>query len=240
MKHVICVDVETSGLDPDDDVIVEVGAIVYSLEHRCVIEQFSVLADTGTANKAEAINRIPSAALVIAPALPDVIRRLERLVVTYDHCLLLAHGAEFDRAFLAQAGFDALGTPWVCSMRDVEWPLAKPGGSCVSLALAHGVPVVSAHRALTDCTLLAETMRRVQEMGHDLPAMLDRAMRPKVNVLALTPKPWDVSDEEWTALKAQLVAAGFRYAERPSKGWYGRVVAEEIAALPFAVREVAS
>jgi DNA polymerase-3 subunit epsilon len=240
MRYVIATDTETTGLDPSTDVIIEVAAAVYSVEHRCVVETFSVLADSGQRNTAEDINQIPTGALLGAPALPDVIRRLEHLASTYDDAVMVSHGVSFDRAFLEAAGFDdRRELRWVCSLRDVAWPRSKRGASCVAMALAHGVPVVSAHRALTDAMLIAETLRRVQETGHDLVALLADAMRPRVEVVAVTPRPWEVPDAEWSALKDQLTGAGFRYAERPAKGWYGRVVRDEIASLPFAVREVA-
>ena len=50
------------------------------------------------------------------------------------------------------------------------------------MALAHGVGVVSVHRALADVDTLARTLTAVAELGVDLGEFLERGMRPKVLV----------------------------------------------------------
>lgn len=226
MGSILIVDVETTGLDPKTDRIVEVGAVLYSVQHRCIVEQWASLVDTGSPNTAEAINRIPSSALVGAPLLDEVLQRLNGHL-GYPNRILMAHRAEFDRSFLDASGFDSMDTPWVCSKFDVEWPLSKPGASCVEMALAHGVPVVSAHRALTDCMLIAKTLEAVQALGHDLPAMLARAMRPKAMFRA------NVSYDDRELAKT----AGFHW-EPASKSWLRRMAKDDTASLAFPVSEV--
>lgn len=240
MQSLIVIDVETTGLDPKTEKIIEVGAVLYSIEHRTVVSSFSMLSHAD-ANAAEKINRIPADALREAPSLQCSINRIGDLIdiaeCSGDVCFV-AHRATFDRGFIeASAPKLAARIPWVCSKFDIVWPMSKPGASCVEMALAHGVPVVSAHRALTDCMLIAKTCEEVQAAGHDLAAMIAKALRPKVEVVADTPKPWDMPEAEWTDLKGRLLASGFQFINE-RKAWVGRIAKDDIAGLGFRVREV--
>ena len=75
------------------------------------------------------------------------------------------------------------------------------------LVLAHGVGVLDAHRALTDVETLSRLLTRVHEMGHPLPALIERAMRPRVKLQSL--QPFEEND------KAQ--AAGFAWDATDTK-----------------------
>ena len=230
MKYAIICDVETTGLDPAKDRVVEVGCILYSLEHATPVASFASLVH-GEGNPAERINRIPSNALTNAPVAQYAWNRLSEFIdCAGDDAVFIAHRAEFDRSFIAAVASKlSARLPWVCSKFDIEWPLSKPGASCVEMALAHGVPVVSAHRALTDCMLVAKTIEAVQGLGHDVNAMLERALRPKATFQALV----SYDDRE----KAK--AAGFSW-NGAAKVWTRSMAAEDTAALPFPVREVAA
>lgn len=216
---ILCVDSETSGLDPKADALIEIGAVWWSIEHASVIESWSTLVQH-TSNAAEAVNRIP------APLLRRGMDRgaaLERLrIYAAMSGVIVAHRAEFDRGFLGE-----LGRPWVCSKFDLAWPLGKPGDHLVHLALAHGVAITSAHRALTDCMILARLFERVAEMGHDIRAMLTRAMRPK----ALFAASVSYDDRE----KAK--SAGFQW-QPAEKQWTRRMAVEDAGALGFPVRKL--
>ena len=239
IQSVIIVDTETTGLDPATCAIIELAGVLYDIDARCVAGSFATLIHAES-NAAEGINRIPVAALASAPCAQHAWNRLGDLIDCAGDAVFMAHRAEFDQGFIAAKAPRLAGRlPWLCSKFDVEWPLSKPGASCVEMALAHGVPVVSAHRALTDCMLIARTLENVQAAGHDLHAMLARALRPKGHYVADTPKPWEMADGEWPILKGKLHSAGFRFEENgQEKRWVGRVAHDDVAALPFAVREV--
>lgn len=227
MTSVVIIDTETTGLDPATDSIVEVGAVLYSVQHRTIVESFSALV-RGDSNAAEAVNRIPAEALKSAPSTTYARERLRAMVDSVTGpAVWMAHRAEFDQGFLSMIDSSlARRLPWVCSKFDMEWPCSKLGASCVEMALAHGVPVVSAHRALTDCMLIAKTLENVQAMGHDLTAMLARATRPKALFCA------KVSYDD----REKAKAAGFAW-EPSSKRWLRRMAKDDVAALGFQVVE---
>jgi DNA polymerase-3 subunit epsilon len=226
---VIC-DVETTGLDAATCETIEIGAALYDVAHRCVVESFATLV-RAEANPCEDINRIPAGALAGAAVARCAWDRLDTLVTVAGSrgpAIFMAHRASFDQSFVtAGAPEVAARLPWVCSKFDIEWPRSKPGASCVEMALAHGVPVVSAHRALTDVMLIAKTLESVQADGHDLGAMLVRAMRPKVLFVA------QVSYDE----REKAKAAGFGW-DAATKTWSRRMAREDVASLGFRVREV--
>ncbi len=235
IENVIIVDTETTGLDPATCATIELAGVYYSVRHRCVISSFATLIESAS-NEAEAINRIPAAALVSesAPCAQSAWNRLGELVdwaTASGESIFMAHRAEFDRGFIAaKAHRLADRLPWVCSKFDCEWPSSKVGASCVEMALAHGVPVVSAHRALTDCMLIARTLENVQAAGHDLPAILAKAMRPKATFV--------IADTTFDAARNELAkAANFRWVK---PHWKRTMAVEDASSLPFEVRQVES
>jgi DNA polymerase-3 subunit epsilon len=135
---------------------------------------------------------------------------------------IVAHNAAFDRAW-----FPTFETPWIDSM-DFEYPRPVTSRSLVSIALAHGVGVTAAHRALDDVLTLARVLERCREMGSDLETMVKRAMRPKVTVQALVA----YDDRE----KAK--EAGFRW-EPEKKRWVRTMFQDQIETLTFKTKECA-
>ena len=208
MKLVAIVDTETSGLDPQTSQVVEVACILYSLELAMPLASFASILPT-VKNEAAAVNGIPQQLLDDAPILSWQ-RQLNELTEASD--AILAHNAEFDYGFLRLDIW--VPKPWVCTMRHVKWPCPSSSAALTNVALAHGVPVIAAHRALTDCDIIARLLTRVSELGVPLPALIEEASRPQ---------------GIWQALVAyhdrdRARAAGFAPAYKDSKfeGWFLR------------------
>jgi DNA polymerase-3 subunit epsilon len=225
VHRVLIIDTETSGLD-DAAQIIEVGAILYSVENQCTLQEVATLLPA-LKNDAEAVNRIKTAALTEIELTRSVSFALETLFAMSKAAdSYVAHNAEFDsRLVFGDSRFLPLASlPWLCTMSDFKWPLAiREQGSLINLALDHGIGVGSAHRALTDCRLIASLFDR---MG-DLPAMFAVAMRPKALFQALV--PFERKDE--------AKAAGFKW-NGTDRTWTRRMAVEDATALPFPVRKV--
>jgi len=188
MKRILILDTETTGTDKEIHWVVEIAAILYSIEHATPIMTYSGLIP-GTMNLAAEFNGIPPALLKQAGTLGATCALLDEMQMNAD--AIVAHSAQFDYDFVTKEqywGFDWDGLPWICSMRHIRWPKHIKSRSLVSLALAHGVPIVAAHRALTDCDILARLLTKVSESGTDLESLLEKAMRPRALVEALTTK----------------------------------------------------
>jgi DNA polymerase-3 subunit epsilon len=225
MKRALILDTETNGLDPSVHHAIEVACILYDLERATPIASYASLIRSET-NEAEAVNRISVDVLQGAPEASEAWSAVHHYVLMAD--VILAHRAEFDRSFTPKH-IAELKT-WVCTKTHVEWPLGKPGDHLVQLALAHGVPVLSAHRALTDCDILARLLTKVGEdglrgTGPTLQTMLARAMRPRVKMISLAPF------EEKDIVKAH----GFLW-DSAVRVWHREMPPEDVAALPFPTR----
>lgn len=225
MDKILIIDTETTGLDPEDgSVVIEVGAILFDVEFRDVISQVSFLLPA-CSNLARHINGIdPDLAnkglLVMDPMLNAF------YAMARDADYAVAHNAAFDSKWFGSDGsLCALGLKWICTMDDVHWPKNTKKGrpSVVSLALDYGVPVWSAHRALTDCLYLAEVMRREPRLR----SLLVEALEPKKVFVSTLPYE----------RRQECKDAGFTWNQIVPKAWARKMRPSEAEALPFAVRE---
>lgn len=226
MKRVLIIDTETTGLDAAKDRVIEVGCILFDVEHATPLVSYSTLLPA-TDNPAESINRIPAAALrEIGSAEGEPWGAVAALAAKAS--AFVAHHAEFDRRFVPPSVGDLL--PWVCSKDDLAWPRSTGASrpSLVALALAHDLGVAHAHRALADCDLISRLLIRARELGVDLAAMLARGLRPKATVVAL------VSYDD--RMKAR--DAGFQW-DPVGRAWSRRMAVEDLPALPFRTRVLA-
>jgi DNA polymerase III subunit epsilon len=225
ISRALIIDTETNGLEDTAEVI-EVGAILYSVENQCVLQEMSTLLPAAT-NAAEPINRIKVQALDEIMSTRSVSFALELLFVMSKAAdVYVAHNAEFDsKKMFGDTRFLPLASlPWLCTMSDFKWPLAtREQGSLINIALDHGIGVASAHRALTDCRLIASLFDRMA----DLQGMFEVAMRPKGLFQAIV--PFERKDE--------AKAAGFKW-NGADKTWTRQMAIEDAAALGFPVRQL--
>lgn len=218
--NLLILDTETTGLDHEKDHVVEVAYALFSTEHNAIISVESELVDA-MGNEAEKVNGIPAELLRFGRGLHFIERDMRAHIVD----AVICHNVDFDRPWFSNTLF--ADVPWVCSCNDIEWPNAGKGSkSLVALALAHDVPVAFAHRAFDDVLTLARMFQRVAEKGHDVDAMLAKAMRPKARYVADVPR----------SRNDELKAAGFRW-DPDRKQWWKKMVGEEAALLAFPVKE---
>jgi DNA polymerase III subunit epsilon len=226
---VLIIDTETTGLDAKRDWVIEIGAILYSVPHRTTLFQFSTLLNAPN-NAAEHINRIPAAVLpeICMNTQQVFIDTLQQLAQAADYAI--AHNATFDKQWFDGSHLPILRNiaaeplKWLCTLEDFTFPQqTRQGENLVSLALNHGIGVSSAHRALTDCQLIATLFDRMD----DLQGMIDRADRPKALYRA------HVSYEDRDLAKT----AGFKW-NAGSKIWTRRMATVDALKLPFPVKEI--
>lgn len=220
IETVLIIDTETTGLTPEEGKLCEVGAILYSVEHRATLMQVSFLCPI----KENPVVHINGIKPEITPMFyhAETVNLLHSMATQAD--AYVAHNAAFDRQWLENKRFDLPQLPWLCTMEDFRWGgdlRANP--SVRDLALHHRVPVWSAHRALTDCIYIAQ----VFDARPDLAELIAGAMVPRAVYLAR------VSYEN----RALAKDAGFRW-EPETKRWLKRLTAAEAEALPFAVSVV--
>jgi DNA polymerase-3 subunit epsilon len=214
---ILITDTETTGFR-HSDLVVEVAMILYSLVHAAPVTTFSTLIPVKTpppssigGMTAEEVHGIPQSLLDLSTALENS----PASAVLHDLMdragAVLAHSATFDKRMLKQAGTIDKGLvdekKWVCTLANIHWPNKYGSKSLVSIALAHGVPVISAHRALTDCDTIARLLTKVHELGYDLVELVEQAMEPHITVKAMVSK----------ADKDQAQSRGFYFRNDPPR-----------------------
>lgn len=245
IQRALIVDCETSGLNPETDRVTEVGAILYSLNARCSLMEFSML--TGHCSDDVIVQALTGITPAAATEILEVGRRIcldgaedfalrQLIYMGHPADCVVAHNAAFDKQWL---GRFFTNINWLCTLEDFRWPgIPANAYSLLNLAITLGVPVVSAHRALTDCRLLAAIFTRVAEQGHDLQALFAVAQRPKATFVALDDGQFFRKQKsEQEAIKQARKQHGFRWDAIVPKAWARRMPVEDTKDLPFEVQE---
>ena len=222
--NLLILDTETTGLEPVSAQCIEVGAVLFHVPSRSVLSHVSFLLPTA-ANPAEHVNGIAAEVTRLSQPWQAGLQHFLALLAGAD--AVLAHNAAFDAKWFGLGQLPPIDKPWICSMDDIEWPPERhlrPAPSVRDLALAYGVPVWAAHRALTDCTYLVQVLERCA----NLEDLLNAAMEPKLLYRANLPY----------AERHKAKQAGFRWNEPVRGAWSRRLSERQALALAFEVQWV--
>lgn len=217
IKAGVFLDVETTGLDPERDEIIELGMVRFSFSPEGEVlgtdPPFSRLRQPSKPIPVE-ITRLTGitdemvAGKVIDPA--EVENFIEPAVI------VIAHNARFDRRFVERA-FPIFATKaWGCSVSDVPWREEGFEGSRLAyLAMRHGF-FFDGHRATDDCHAAMEILARALPVSGELALkrLLDMARRPTFRLWAIG-SPFETKDV--------LKSRGYRWNAGENgnpKSWY--------------------
>lgn len=169
----LVLDVETTGLGPTTDEVIELALKLFSYrtdtgEIQEIIEEDSFLREPLTSSarrnydRAYQIHGIPYE-LVAGKSFTDV------KIKSYFHRAdsVFAHNASFDRSFLYHMYPEVNDLNWFCTMRGVKWKnYGFPNGKLLTLLQAHQITNHQTHRALDDITYLMDLLRRTSPNGN--------------------------------------------------------------------------
>lgn len=162
------VDIETTGLNPVHDRIIEIAILVYN--DGQVAESFSTLLNPEM-RLPPGITRISGITNEMLQDAPKFYQIARRVVELTENRILVAHNARFDYAFLRQA-FRALGYHFhrrlLCTLRLSRKLL--PGLSNYTLPfLCHHlqIPLVNGHRAPGDAGATLQLFQALQSRGKE-------------------------------------------------------------------------
>src|SRR4051794_3559046 len=155
---VAVIDVETTGLSPRTDRIVELGVVL--LDDRGEVEaEFETLLNLGRDVGPTALHGIRAADVVEAPTFADIAPYLRSLLAGR---VVVAHNALFDLRFLARefgrAGLPVELSPTLCTMRLAPLFFGPGTRSLQALCDFVDIPLVHGHAALHDARATAELM----------------------------------------------------------------------------------
>jgi DNA polymerase-3 subunit epsilon len=153
-------DVETTGLDPDVDEIIELAMLPFFYSDADEI----IGIGTPFIEMREPSRPIPTDvtkltgidyAMVAGKSIdPDAVSRFA------SKSLIVAHNAAFDRRFMEKFCPSLAGNPWACSMREVPWmDHGFESNKLPFLAVASGF-YYDRHRAVHDCHAAVELLAR--------------------------------------------------------------------------------
>jgi DNA polymerase-3 subunit epsilon len=155
---VAVVDVETTGLSPKMDRVVEIGVVLLDA-HGEVEAEFETLINPGRDVGPTGLHGISASDVVDAPAFSDVAPHVRSLLAGR---VVVAHNALFDLRFLARefgrAGLPIALSPSLCTMRLAPLFFGSGTRSLQALCGFLDIPLVHGHAALHDARATAELM----------------------------------------------------------------------------------
>lgn len=161
----IVIDLETSGLSPSQDEIIEIGAV--RLTDGASFQSL-VKPSQPVSSQITAITGIDNAMLEDAPSLAEVLPGL------LDFCgtapCLIGHNAAFDRSFLKR---HLPPWPWLDTLElsRIAWPLERRH-SLAHLCQVFDIDNPDAHRALADAQATAILFQLIQQRLRELPPVV--------------------------------------------------------------------
>ena len=221
IRRAAIVDVETTGMDPAADQVIELGIVVFEYAADSgivgpVVARYDGLEDPGRPIPPES-TRIHG----ITDAMVSGQRLDEAAIgaILQDVGLVIAHNAQFDRPFLEARLPRFARLPWGCSLRDVAWKEQGYASSALEFLAYRAGFFYDAHRAVMEClAVLAVLAGPVGPGGHTaLRALLERARQPGLHVAALR-SHFDTKD--------LLKARGYRW-HAEARVWIGEIGAAD-------------
>lgn len=160
-------DFETSGIDPNNDRIIEIGAVLWDAERKTPLEVFGKLVSHPNLVLSEEIIQItgiqPRDLEEQGVPIEQALCPLEELFQRTDY--VVAHnGNKFDRPFLERtlerAGMPLWDKPWIDTMTDVPYPDSIRARKLNHLAADHQVFNPLPHRAVFDVIVMLQILSK--------------------------------------------------------------------------------
>ncbi|MDF2904572.1 MAG: exonuclease family protein [Bacillus sp. (in: firmicutes)] len=168
----LVVDVETTGLGPDSDEIIEIALNLFSYREETgeiidILDQDSFLREPLSSS---AIRNYDNAYRVHGIPFELVAGKsfLDGKIKSYfsQSDAVFAHNASFDRSFLYRMYPEVNELNWYCTMRSIKWKgYGFPNSKLLTLLSAHNITDYQTHRALDDITYLMELLKKSNPNG---------------------------------------------------------------------------
>jgi DNA polymerase-3 subunit epsilon len=175
------IDIQTTGLDPDSDEVLEFGARLFAFDWTTgeifgVVDEYFGLRQPGRSihPKASALSGITMKTVrgrsLDTGKITAILNPAE---------FLIAHNADSVRRFVAKVSTDAPRRRWVCLMRNIEWYDEGCADRRFPTLLAHfGVPLPDLQRSRPNLTAALALLARTGRDGRPFLSQLLEA-RPK-------------------------------------------------------------
>lgn len=223
----ILLDVETTGLDPVRDEVIELAMVKFDYRPDGAIVRVS---DAFTAFQ-EPSKPIPPEIVALTGITDETVagHRIDDAAVAAfvdGAVIVIAHNANFDRKFAERYWSLFQHKAWGCSATEVDWRRHGFDGSRLGYLLAGAGFFHQAHRAIDDCHALLEILAlELPTLGKTaLAALLERARKRTMRIWA---------EQSPFELKHELKRRGYRWSDGSEgrlKSWYIDVDEDQQAA----------
>lgn len=217
MKRAVFLDVETTGLDPNVDEIIELAMVPFWYEDSGRIAGAGI----GRSELRQPQKPIPADVTQLTGITPDMVagKTIDFAAAAQfaGDGLIVAHNAAFDRRFVERSCPQLANNRWACSLSEIPW--AANGFESAKLSLigqAHGF-FYDGHRAVNDCYAGIEVLSRSVPVGGTESAM-------KMLLSSSNSRSWRCwADGAPFEKKDLLKSRGYRWADgsdgRPRAWW---------------------
>jgi len=209
------VDVETTGLNPELNRVVEIAVVRVDGRGRR-IDEWSTRVNPRQYVGATHIHGLTDADVANAPIFDDIVPQLKGLL---ESCAVVAHNADFDMAFitheLAAAGWRIADPVVVCTMKESVSHLPRLGRRRLAdCCAACGVELTNAHSALGDARaaslLLARYLADGRLLGMEPSEVLRRAGSSTFTTAGVRRYFYTDPDRLYDRIQASIAAAAQR------------------------------
>lgn len=236
IRQGVILDLETTGLDPKVDEIIEIGMVPFTYDVGGQIVSvgapFSRLRQPSNPIPPE-ITKVTG--ITDAMVEGEGIEPAEVEAFIANAALIIAHNAGFDRRFAERFCPAFVNKAWACSYTQIDWKAAgHESGKLAFLAAAYGF-FHDGHRAHHDCLATLEILAAplAGADGSGLQALLVAARKSTVRIFAEN-SPFDLKDV--------LKARGYRWngdaGHSPKAWWIDVDEADKEAELSFLQSEI--
>lgn len=180
-EQFICIDCETTGLDPKQDRIIEVAAVRFTLTETFDTFESLIDPECHIPETSIAIHNITSEMVVGKPTIASVLPHLLHLI---GKSTIVGHGVNFDIDILAAAA-ERSGipcslkyNPFLDTLRMARLYGDSPTNSLEQLRRHFNIPLEGAHRAMSDVIVNVEVFKMLAQRYRTTEQLFDVLANP--------------------------------------------------------------
>lgn len=158
------IDIETTGLSPQNDDIIELSAL--KIRNNKVVEEFSSLlkSSKGVSSFISNLTGITEKMLINAPVIEDILPQFLNFI---ENDIILGHNVNFDMRFIKSKTQRVLNKTIENNIMDTmvlaKQNLSLPNYKLITIAQYYNIDTKNNHRGLKDCYITFEVYNKLRD-----------------------------------------------------------------------------